>query len=92
MFETIGVAARPSHVETLDLGRTADAEVRGWKLSEEKNGWYVEQLKKNGMSIVKPSEQLTADLRRVGNVMLAEWQRKSGEEGKKVIEAYRNQQ
>jgi len=70
----------------------ADAEVRGWKLSEEKNGWYVDQLKKNGMSIIKPSDQLTADLRRVGNVMLAEWQRKAGDEGKKVIEAYRNQQ
>ena len=69
-----------------------DAEARGWKLSEEKNGWYVEQLKKNGMSIIKPSDQLTADLRRVGNVMLAEWQRKAGDEGKKVIEAYRNQQ
>jgi TRAP-type transport system periplasmic protein len=70
----------------------ADAETRGWKLSEEKNGWYVEQLKKNGMSIIKPSDQLTADLRRVGNVMLAEWQRKAGDEGKKVIEAYRKQQ
>jgi TRAP-type C4-dicarboxylate transport system substrate-binding protein len=74
------------------LKAAADAEARGWKLSEEKNSWYVEQLKKNGMSIIKPSDQLTADLRRVGNVMLAEWQRKAGDEGKKVIEAYRNQQ
>ena len=37
-------------------------------------------------------EQLTADLRKVGNVMLAEWQRKAGDEGKKVIDAYRQQQ
>ncbi|MFO1312259.1 MAG: TRAP transporter substrate-binding protein [Burkholderiales bacterium] len=74
------------------LKAAADAEARGWKLSEEKNAWYVEQLKKNGMAIVKPSDQLTADLRRVGNVMLAEWQRKAGDDGKKVIEAYRNQQ
>ena len=74
------------------LKAAADAEARGWKLSEEKNNWYVEQLKKNGMTIVKPSDQLTADLRRVGNVMLAEWQRKAGDEGKKVIEVYRNQQ
>jgi hypothetical protein len=44
------------------------------------------------MTILKPSDQLTADLRRVGNVMLAEWQRKSGDEGKKVIDAYRLQQ
>jgi TRAP-type C4-dicarboxylate transport system substrate-binding protein len=74
------------------LKAAADAEVRGWKLSEEKNAWYMEQLKKNGMMIIKPSDQLTADLRRVGNVMLAEWQRKAGDDGKKVIEAYRLQQ
>ena len=36
-------------------------------------------------------DQLTADLRKVGNYMLAEWQRKSGDEGKKIIENYRNQ-
>ena len=70
----------------------ADAEARGWKLSEEKNNWYVEQLKGKGMSIEKPSDQLTADLRRVGNYMLAEWQRKAGDEGRKVVEAYRAQQ
>ena len=73
------------------LKAAADAEVRGWKLSQEKNGWYVDQLKAKGMNIVKPPEQLTADLRRVGNVMLAEWQRKAGDEGRKVIEAYRVQ-
>ncbi len=70
----------------------ADAETRGWKLSEEKNQWYLDQLKGKGMTIVKPSEQLTADLRRVGNHMLAEWQRKAGDEGRKVIESYRAQQ
>ncbi len=74
------------------LKAAAEAETRGWKLSEEKNGWYVAQLKDKGMSILKPSDQLTADLRKVGNVMLAEWQRKAGDEGKKVIDAYRLQQ
>ena len=42
-----------------------------------------------GMSIMKPSEQLTADLRKVGNYMLAEWLRKAGDDGRKVIDAYR---
>ena len=32
---------------------------------------------------------LTADLRKVGNVMLVEWLRKSGDDGKKVIDGYR---
>jgi TRAP-type C4-dicarboxylate transport system substrate-binding protein len=67
----------------------ADAETRGWKLSEEKNTWYLDQLKAKGMHIVKPSEQLMADLRKVGNLMLAEWQRKAGDAGRKVIDAYR---
>jgi TRAP-type C4-dicarboxylate transport system substrate-binding protein len=72
------------------LKAAADAEARGWKLSEEKNRWYVEQLKGKGMAILVPSEQLTADLRKVGNFMLAEWLRKTGEDGRKVIDAYRS--
>ena len=71
------------------LKAAADAETRGWKLSEEKNGWYVAQLQQKGMKIVKPSDQLTADLRKVGNYMLAEWQKKAGDDGKKVIDSYR---
>jgi TRAP-type C4-dicarboxylate transport system substrate-binding protein len=71
------------------LKAAADAEARGWKLSQEKNAWYVDQLKQKGMNILPPSEQLQADLRKVGNFMLAEWQRKAGNEGKKVIDAYR---
>jgi TRAP-type C4-dicarboxylate transport system substrate-binding protein len=71
------------------LKAAAEAETRGWKLSEEKNGWYLDQLRKNGMNIAKPSEQLTADLRKVGNVMLAEWLRKSGDDGRRVIDNYR---
>jgi TRAP-type C4-dicarboxylate transport system substrate-binding protein len=71
------------------LKAAADAETRGWKLSEEKNGWYLAQLKDKGMVIAAPSEQLTADLRKVGNYMLAEWLRKSGDDGRKVIDAYR---
>ena len=66
-----------------------DAEVRGWKVSEEKNNWYKDQLKAKGMNIAVPSEQLVADLRKAGNVMLAEWQRKAGDEGRAIIADYR---
>jgi len=71
------------------LKAAAEAEARGWKLSEEKTAWYYDQLKAKGMSIIKPPEQLTADLRKVGNLMLAEWLRKAGDDGRKVIDAYR---
>jgi len=74
------------------LKAAADAETRGWRLSEEKTGWYIEQLKQKGMTIDKPSEQLTADMRKVGNVMLVEWLRKAGPDGKKIIDQYRTLQ
>ena len=71
------------------LKAAAEAETRGWKASEEKTTWYYAQLKEKGMSILKPSEQLAADLRKVGNYMLAEWLRKAGDDGRKAMEAYR---
>jgi len=48
------------------LKAAADAEARGWKTSEEKNKWYVEQLAKNGMNVAQPSPQLKADFRKIG--------------------------
>src|SRR3954467_839187 len=33
------------------LKAAADAEQRGWKTSEEKNGFYLEQFRKNGMTV-----------------------------------------
>jgi TRAP-type C4-dicarboxylate transport system substrate-binding protein len=67
----------------------ADAEARGWQVSEEKNGWYKDQLKAKGMNIVTPAAQLTSDLKKVGETMLGDWQAKAGADGKAVIDAYR---
>lgn len=66
-----------------------EAEARGWKISQEKNQWFLDALKKNGMAIHTPSPKLQADLERVGDVMLQDWLKKAGPEGKSVIEAYR---
>jgi len=71
------------------LKAAAAAETRGWKSSQDKNGWYLDQLRAKGMNIAKPSEELAADLRKVGNFLLAEWLRKAGDDGRKVIDAYR---
>ena len=65
------------------------AEPRGWKVSEEKTGWYLDQLKANGMNIAKPSAQLTSDLKKVGEQMVGDWVKKAGPDGKTVIDAYR---
>ena len=67
----------------------AEAETRGWALSEQKNGEYIELLKKNGMTIVEPSPQLKADLKKVGDTMLKEYLEKAGAEGQAIVDAYK---
>ncbi len=67
----------------------ADADVRGWKLSQEKNDWYKAELTKKGMSILKPSPKLAADLAQVGAIMVADWEKKAGPDGQAVIAAFR---
>ncbi|TVT71831.1 MAG: TRAP transporter substrate-binding protein [Denitromonas halophila] len=71
------------------LKAAAAAETRGWKVSEEKTTWYVDQLKKNGMQVLPPSDALRTDLKKVGDTMTAEWLERSGADGKAVLDAYR---
>ena len=78
---------KPTQAAVLKAG--ADAEARGWKLSQAKNGEYIDLLKKNGMNIVAPSAQLKADLKKVGDTMLKEWLEKAGPEGQQLIDAFR---
>jgi len=70
------------------LKAAADAEVRGIAGSKKTNTDSLEKLKANGMSIVAPSAQLKADMKKVGDVMLKEWLEKAGPEGKTLIDAY----
>ncbi len=71
------------------LKAAADAEARGWKLSQEKNGWYIDQLRAKGMTIAKPSAQFAGELKKIGDVMLADWLKKAGAEGQAIVDAYR---
>ena len=71
------------------LKAAADAEKRGWALSEEKNVWYIEQLKAKGMTIEKPSPAFKAELQKVGETLLQDWLKKAGPEGKAVVDAFR---
>ncbi len=78
---------KPTQAALLKAG--ADAETRGWALSQQKNGEYIDLLKKNGMNIVTPSPQLKSDLAKVGDTMLKEWLEKAGAEGQAVVDAYK---
>jgi len=78
---------KPTQAAVLKAG--ADAETRGWALSKQKNGEYIDLLKKNGMTIVEPSAQLKSDMKKVGDTMLKEYLEKAGAEGQAIVDAYK---
>ncbi|MFT4243244.1 MAG: TRAP transporter substrate-binding protein [Acidovorax sp.] len=71
------------------LKASAEAESRGWKVSEEKAEWYKKALAEKGMKIVPPSAKLMSDMRQVGEIMLADWLKKAGPEGEAIVASYR---
>ena len=71
------------------LKAAADAEERGWKLSQEKNDWYKKALAEKGINIHKPPAKLTADMQQVGSIMVADWEKQAGADGQAVLAAYR---
>jgi TRAP-type C4-dicarboxylate transport system substrate-binding protein len=71
------------------LKAAAEAETRGWKTSEEKTKVWIETLTKNGMNVAAPSAALKADMKKIGDTMIGEWQKTAGAEGQAILDAYR---
>ncbi|MCB2040484.1 MAG: TRAP transporter substrate-binding protein [Rhodoferax sp.] len=71
------------------LKAAADAEVRGWAASKKTNTDSLAKLKAGGMEILQPSAALKADMKKVGETMLAEWLAKAGDDGKALVDAFR---
>ncbi len=67
----------------------AEADVRGWKVSEEKTRFYLGELARNGMTVTPPSAALQADLKKIGDTMVAEWLKTTGADGQAILDAYR---
>jgi len=70
------------------LKAAATAETRGWKMWEEKAGWYLDQLKAKGMKVAPPSDGLKASLKKIGEQLTADWKKKAGADGEAILAAY----
>lgn len=66
----------------------ADAEKRGWATAESKNDFYKKALAEKGMKVLAPPPKLTADLKQVGTIMLDDWIKKAGPDGKALVDAF----
>lgn len=70
----------------------ATAETRGWEMARVTSEEDKKSLSDNGMKVLEPSEQLSEDLAKVGDVILEEWVKQAGDDGKQLIDAYRKAQ
>lgn len=70
------------------LRAARDAEARGWKISEEKNNEYLKELSAKGMTVAAPPAALSKDLKALGDIMLQDWIKAAGADGKAIIDAY----
>lgn len=66
-----------------------EAAERGLDMAKTYTDKTLQGLKDNGMTVEKPGEQLSADLKAFGETMTQEWLASAGETGKAVVEAYR---
>ncbi len=65
-----------------------EAEARGWAISISKNDEYKKLLTEKGMKIIKPSAKLQADMQQIGQIMLADWLKAAGDDGKNIVAEY----
>ena len=71
------------------LKAAAEAEARGWKMSEQVDTDSIAILKANGVTVAPPSESVRLALQKVGEQMTNEWLATAGPDGKAIIDAYR---
>ena len=71
------------------LDSAAAAEQRGWDLSKQREQAANKQLADNGMTVHTPDPAMRAAFVKVGDTILAEWQKSAGADGEAIIKAYR---
>ena len=71
------------------LKAAAIAEPRGWKMWQDRNNWYLDQLKSHGMKVMPPSADLMTGFKKIGDQLMTEWLVKAGKDGEGVIAAYK---
>ena len=71
------------------LKAAATAEERGWKMWQEKAGWYLDQLKAKGMKVQAPSAALKTGFQKVGEQLTQDWLKKAGADGQAIVDAYK---
>ena len=71
------------------LKAAVEAELRGWQISEQKDGEFIKELVAKGMKVSAPSPALKKELVAIGETMTAEWVKAAGADGQAIVDSYR---
>lgn len=71
------------------LAAAEKAEKRGWEESEAANKENLAVLAEHKMNIAQPTPEVKAGLEKIGEKLAEEWVKETGEEGQKILDAYR---
>jgi TRAP-type C4-dicarboxylate transport system substrate-binding protein len=82
-------AALPAALQAAIRAAAAEAEASGWAASDSETIERQNVLQQRGMTIATPTPALMEGLAKIGATMAEEWIAKAGEEGRRLIAAYR---
>jgi TRAP-type C4-dicarboxylate transport system substrate-binding protein len=82
-FEALGEAERAAVMEA-----AAEAETRGWEMSQTETAEKTQALKDNGVTVVEPSEELKSGFSEIGKTITEEWKGRAGADGEALLQSY----
>jgi TRAP-type C4-dicarboxylate transport system substrate-binding protein len=82
-FEALGEAERAAVMEA-----AAEAETRGWEMSQTETAEKTKALKDNGVTVVEPSEELKSGFSEIGKTITEEWKGRAGADGEALLQSY----
>jgi TRAP-type C4-dicarboxylate transport system substrate-binding protein len=81
--------ALPEASRAAILAAARNAEARGWRLAAESQAEAEARMVARGVQVVPASPELLAAIRRAGETMVEEWAQRAGEDGRRMLAAYR---
>lgn len=71
------------------LGAAREAEARGWRMAAESDAEAVRRMQERGVTIGTVPPEVAAAFRRISDTMAEEWAGRTGEDGRKLLDAVR---
>ena len=80
--------ALPKATQETILKAAADAETRGWALSEQETESKLAIMQKHGVKIMSPTDKLLNGLTEIRRQMATEWEARAGIAGARILKKY----